>query len=172
MAREIKYLLRKPNHSKGDRHIRNLRYHDDRPTKGSKKGQTEPDDMPQKEGMGGTRKGNWTNGVDTSLVKRWLYSQVGKDFDHVYSEFLKRVQPKYIDTHRDCIYWYVVRKKLVVIKEDGIWEKSEWAPGSGTQHLVEIGKSKWSRFFVHPDTNILHVASTYKRKKNEKINKV
>jgi hypothetical protein len=166
MAREIKWLLRKANYSKGERHMRNQRYHDTRPTKGSKEGQADPDDLPQHDGMGANRKGSGVRGgIDTSLVKRWLYSQVGKDFDVVYSEFLKRVQPKYLDSHRDCIYWYVIRKKLVVIDGDKIYEKAEWTPGKGTQHLVEVGTHKWNRFFVHPDTNILHVASTYKRKK-------
>lgn len=162
MAREIKYLLRKSNYSKGDRHIRNAKYHDSRPTKGSKKGQMDPDDLPKKEGMSRGKNG-WSNyGIDTSLVKRWLYSQVGKDFDHVYSEFLKRVQPKYLDTHRDCIYWYVLKKKKVIMID-----------GEAHENNTRIGPIKLPtnargnlRFFVHPDTNILHVASTYKRKKN------
>lgn len=57
--------------------------------------------------------------LDTSLVKRWLYSQTEKNFDIVYSEFLTRVQPKYKEEYKDCIFRYVVRANDVVIANSG-----------------------------------------------------
>ena len=45
--------------------------------------------------------------LDTSLIYRWLHSQVGKPFDVVYSEYLRRIQPKYLHSHRQTIFCYV-----------------------------------------------------------------
>lgn len=60
------------------------------------------DNLPSRAGMGKNQ-----NGLDSTLIKRWLYPQVGRDFDDVYSDYLVRIQPKYRATHAECIYYYV-----------------------------------------------------------------
>lgn len=62
------------------------------------------DNLPRRTGMGKNQ-----NGLDSTLVKRWLYPQVGRNFDEVYSDYLVRIQPKYRATHAECIYYYVDR---------------------------------------------------------------
>jgi hypothetical protein len=114
------------------------------------------DDLPEREAMKQSR-----SYLDTSLVKRWLYSKVGQDFDRVYAEFLTRLQPKYKDEYRDCIYWYVERKELVTIQTNGeVWGKtrSDAVP-------VKLPNSMQSRFYVNPDSNVLCVIPAEQFKK-------
>ena len=101
-----KWLIRKTSGSRS-KFKSNGDYSDNRNSK--KAGDFE--NLPQKESM---RNKNYHNTyLDTTLVKRWLHSKVGQNFDDIYSEFLTRVQPKYLDEYRDCIYWYVEKKENV-----------------------------------------------------------
>ena len=157
MEKNHKWLLRKGNRSK-DEYNRNQSYtiHD----KGTKKTQVSEDALPKRVSIRKKGSNGWCS-MDTSLVKRWLYSQVGKNFDNVYSQFIARVQPKYLDEYRECIYWYVLEKNLTIMNDDEVYDAS-----SIRKYSPEPAKLPYSslRFFIHPDTNILHVASTYKRK--------
>jgi len=103
--------------------------------------------LPQKESM--RNKHPHHTYLDTTLVKRWLYSKVGQDFDEVYAEFLTRIQPKYLEEYRSCIYWYVAPKEQVDIRANGeIWGKWEGRP-------VKLPYSRQMTFYVNPHTNVL-----------------
>ena len=91
--KENKWLLRKVSGSRG-RHTYKPDYKETRLKK-----YNNFEDLPKREGMG---KGH--SFLDTSLVKRWLYKQVGKDFDDIYSDFLLRIQPKFKEEYKNCIY--------------------------------------------------------------------
>lgn len=95
--------------------------------------------------------------LDTSLVKRWLYSQTEKNFDIVYSEFLTRVQPKYKEEYKDCIFRYVVRANDVVITDSGqVLQMASYG------RLTTKIYPQYTPFFVCPETNILkRVESNY-----------
>lgn len=163
MAREIKWLLRKAARSKSEYHRnRNYSEHD----KGTKKYQVSEDATPKHEGMKKKGSNGWGS-IDTTPVKRWLYSQVGKDFNHVYSQFIARVQPKYLEDYKDCIYWYVLEKKLVIMIDGEAYDTSRIRKEQPHPFKLPFGSL---RFFIHPDTNILHVASTYVRKKKKRNN--
>jgi hypothetical protein len=86
------------------------------------------------------------NGLDTSLIKKWLYSQVGKHFDTIYTEYLERVQPKYLETHKDKLFWYATKAEFIILDGDKVFEKSDY---NGS--IFEVRKG----FYFHPDTNIL-----------------
>lgn len=121
-----KWLLRRMSRSRAEYHYR-PGYSDSRGIHKNKAAY-----LPQKEPMG---KGNTY--LDTGLVKRWLYSQIGKDFDQVYSAFLKRIQPKYLAGYRDCIYYYVLKKEEILLAED--------------QDTLR----RFSTFYIDPVTNLL-----------------
>ena len=88
--------------------------------------------------------------LDTSLIKKWLYSKVGCDFDDVYSEYLNRLQPKYREQYRDRIFGYIHRRDSVTIKENGeVWGRH----GSSNGHPVKLPYWKDERFYVDPLTN-------------------
>lgn len=88
--------------------------------------------------------------LDTSLIKRWLSSKVGCDFDAVYSEYLSRLQPKYRDEYKNMIFGYIHRKESVTIKENGeVWGKH----GSSNGTPVRLPYWKDERFYVDPATN-------------------
>lgn len=88
--------------------------------------------------------------LDTSLIKRWLYSKVGYDFDDVYSEYLSRLQPKYREEYRDRIFGYVHRKESVDIKGNGeVWGKS----GNSNGTPVKLPYWRDELFYVDPLTN-------------------
>lgn len=71
------------------------------------------DNLPKREGMSKNQ-----NGLDSTLVKRWLHPQVGRNFDDVYSDYLVRIQPKYRVTHADRIYNYVDQPHEVTYDAD------------------------------------------------------
>lgn len=105
------------------------------------------ENLPQKESM--RNKNCHKTYLDTTLVKRWLQSKVGHNFDDIYSEFLARIQPKYLDEYRDCIYWYVEKKENIEIKENGeIWGKSDG-------QSLKLPYSIQMTFYVDPITNEL-----------------
>jgi len=107
----------------------------------------ELDELPHHESMG-NKKPHDTY-LDTSLVKRWLSAQVGKKFDAVYAEFLTRIQPKYLDEYRDCIYWYVEKREHVEVKENGeVWGKNQGEP-------VLLPYSQQGVFYVDPESGVL-----------------
>jgi hypothetical protein len=89
--------------------------------------------------------------LDTSLVKRWLHSQVGRNFDIVYSEFLKRIQPKYLESYKECIFYYVTKAHELLFSESGV--------------IVEPFSNL---FYIDPDTNLLqkHAEFALKNAKN------
>ena len=134
-----KWLLRKTSGSRS-RYKSDGDYSDNRHARKS----IDLESSPQSESMRG--KNHHNTYLDTTLVKRWLYSKVGEDFDIVYSEFLTRIQPKYLDEYRHCIYWYVEKKENVEVKENGeVW--SNWH-GKSVKLLC-------SSFYVDPETNEL-----------------
>jgi hypothetical protein len=88
--------------------------------------------------------------LDTSLIKKWLYSKVGTDFNDVYSEYFSRLQRKYRDEYRDRIFGYIHRKDSITIKENGaIWGKN----GSSNGSPVKLPYWKDERFYVDTKTN-------------------
>lgn len=87
--------------------------------------------------------------LDTSLIRRWLHNYIDQDFDKVYSEFLKRIQPKYLDTYRDCIFWYVEPKVNVTFDENG------GVYGRFLGKVSKLPNSVHSSFYVDPATNLL-----------------
>ncbi|MDD7914682.1 hypothetical protein [Polaribacter ponticola] len=101
--------------------------------------------LPKRESMQGKNAKNTF--LDTGLVYRWLQSKVGENFDTVYSEFLTRIQPKYLDEYRNCIFYYLEPSKTVVF-EDGIT--------FGTLHDARValpyGKKK---LYVDPVSNLI-----------------
>lgn len=137
--REPKWLLRKISGSRG-RYTYKPDYSETRNEKKNDIG-----DLPQREGMG---KGH--SFLDTSLVKRWLNKQVGRDFDDIYSQFVKRIQPKYFDEYKDCIYDYVVKPEDVILNNQN--------------KINSFSKP----FFIHPQSNILKKYSDFELKKGKR----
>ena len=71
--------------------------------------------LPQRQSMQG--KNTKTTFLDTTLVNRWLQSKVDENFDNVYAEFLTRIQPKYLDEYRNCIFEYLEPSQTVVFEK-------------------------------------------------------
>lgn len=101
------------------------------------------DNLPLRESMQG--KNTKKTYLDTTLVNRWLQTKINEDFDVVYSEFLTRIQPKYLDEYRTCIYEYLEPKKSTILEGDKVF---------GTIHDARIqlpyGKKK---LYVDPLSN-------------------
>jgi len=136
-----KWLIRKASGSLARHKIKG----DYSESRNSKKDTIE--NLPKRESIGGKK--THKSYLDTTLVKRWLHSKVGCDFDDVYSEFLTRIQPKYLEEYRDCIFWYVEKREFVEIQENGeVWGKIDGNP-------IRLPISIQGRFYVHPETNNL-----------------
>lgn len=86
------------------------------------------------------------NGIDTSLVNKWLYSQIGNHFDDIYSEFLDRIQAKYKDQYKECIFWYAKKSNEIYIENEIVYLKH--TPYCKITTVI-------SGFYFHPETNIL-----------------
>jgi hypothetical protein len=87
--------------------------------------------------------------LDTSLVKKWLNNYIDQDFDFIYSEFIKRIQPKYLDEYKECIFWYAEPKANVSFDKDGN------VYGTWNGKSVKLPNSQSSKFYVDPTTNLL-----------------
>lgn len=138
-----KWLLRKISGSRS-KYVDKPDYSDTRQIKNSSL-----ENLPFRKSMGKS-----SSHLDTTLVKRWLHSQVGKDFDEVYALFIKRIQPKYLDRYKECIFWYVSRPHELDFDEAGMVIKP------------------WERtFFIDPEHNILkkHSADDLKKAKPIKL---
>lgn len=87
--------------------------------------------------------------LDMGLVKKWLKNYIDKDFDFVYAEFLKRIQPKYLAEYKHCIFWYTEPKANVSFDDDGnvygIWQGKK----------TKLPISMQSSFYVDPESNLL-----------------
>lgn len=140
MARADKWLLRKTSGSKRE-HLSNGAYADDR-NKKNRHG----DELPHNEGF----KQSWHT-MDTGLVKRWLYSKVGEDFDTVYSEFVSRIQPKFQAEYLECIYWYVNARNDTRMDAQGYAHQMQPNYYGDTM----LPSTQQVSFYVHPDTNQL-----------------
>ena len=137
-----KWLLRKASGSRA-----RLKFKGDYSENRNSKGKDDFDNLPQKESIGSKK--YHKSYLDTTLVKRWLNSQIDRDFDIIHSEFLTRIQPKYLDEYRDCIFWYVEKKENVEIQTNGeIWGKWFGKP-------VKLPHSMQMKFYVDPVTNKL-----------------
>lgn len=134
-----KWLLRKVSGSRG-KYTYKPDYADFR---NKKQDQFAP--YPQKQPMGKGR--TW---LDTSLVKRWLHSQTQRNFNDVYAAFLRRIQPKYLENYRDCIYYYVDKPGEVSYKTTN---PKQVAPGR-------------KPFYIDPESNLLEKYSQKERKEN------
>jgi len=99
--------------------------------------------------------------LDTSLVKKWLKNYIDKDFDFVYAEFLKRIQPKYLDEYKHCIFWYTEPKASVSFDEEGnvygIWNGK----------IMQLPISMQSSFYVDPENNLLKRIPEHQFKKEK-----
>lgn len=87
--------------------------------------------------------------LDTSLIKKWLNNYIDQDFDFIYSEFIKRIQPKYLDQYKACIFWYAEPKANVSFDEQGI------VYGQFMGKSVKLPHGIHSSFYVDPETNKL-----------------
>ena len=103
------------------------------------------DDLPMRESIKG--KNTKRTYLDTGLVYRWLQTKINEDFDVVYSEFLTRIQPKYLDEYRNCIFNYLEPSKTVVFEEGVIF---------GTLHdaSVELPYGM-KKLYVDPNSNLI-----------------
>ena len=100
--------------------------------------------------------------LDTSLVKKWLNNYIDQDFDFVFSEFIKRIQPKYLEEYKGCIFWYAEPKANVSFDEEGN------VYGQFMGKVVKLPNSTTSKFYVDPATNLLKRIPEYQFKR-EKI---
>lgn len=77
-----------------------------------------------------------------TAVEAWLEDRLGEDFDSVYLDFQKEVQPQFLDGHRKGIFWFVEKKSAILMDTLG---KPRYKGGL------------WfvSGFYVNPATNKL-----------------
>lgn len=103
------------------------------------------ENMPRRESMQG--KNAKRTYLDTTLVYRWLQSKIGENFNDVYAVFLTRIQPKYLDEYRNCIFDYLEPSKTVVFEEGVVF---------GTLHdaRVELPYGM-KKLYVDPNSNLI-----------------
>jgi len=101
-------------------------------------------ELPMREGLKKT-----SNYLDSGLIKKWLHNYIGKDFDYIYSEYLKRIQPKYLADYKDEIYLYAEARANVSFDQDGN------VCGRWAGKIVKLPSNVHSSFYVDPETNLL-----------------
>lgn len=147
-----KWLIRKLSGSRKRHQYNGPDYRDIRNTKYQKDVYQDGSLLPKHVSMNKGRRHQ--RRMDTSLIARFLHSRVGVDFDTVYSEVLARIQPKYRDDYKQCIFWYVETHVQVI---DGVLYGIDVISGG----LRPLPLSKQSTFYVDPETNKLKKISDY-----------
>ena len=115
------------------------------------------DELPSHESIKATQK--FYNGkISCGPLVRFLRSQVGKDWDHIYAEVVSRIPTKLQD-YEEMVFWFVADK--VEFIDGTLWNKKSqqfiWT-GEENQSLHMTGLKKlleFIEFYVHPDTNKL-----------------
>ena len=134
--------------------LMNGRYADTRNSKKSR----ELEDLPSHESIKATAK--FYNGkINYRLLVRFLRTQVGNDWDKVYSEIIARIPTKLLD-YKEMIFWFVADK--VDFIDDKPWNRKTqgfiWT-GEPYPHRVHISEYKktpeFREFYVDPNTNKL-----------------
>ena len=134
--------------------ITNGRYADTRNSKKSR----DIEDLPSHESIKATAK--FYNGkINYGLLVRFLRTQVGNDWDEVYSEIIARIPTKLLD-YKEMIFWFVADK--VDLIDDKPWNKKTqrfiWT-GEPYPHMVHASEYKktpeFREFYVDPNTNKL-----------------
>lgn len=106
--------------------------------------------------------GDFYNGkINTSLLIRFLWGQIGKDWDIVHSEIISRIPARLLD-YKEIATWYVADK--VVMKDGRLWN-------TRTQQYIYMG-GEWEglhfserklmeefvEFYIDPETNkLMHI---------------
>jgi hypothetical protein len=142
----------KTSGSKRER-VENGRYADDRHLQKT----NNYEDLPCHQRIKSTEK--FGNGkINYGLLVRFLRSQVGNDWDEVYSEIISRIPTKLLD-YRDMVYWFVADK--VEFSDGRPWNKKTqqfiWTGEKfGPVHHTEIKLApEFREFYVDPETNKL-----------------
>jgi hypothetical protein len=107
------------------------------------------DSLPKRESF--KQSSQFYNGkINYGLLVRFLNTQVGQDWDSVYSEIMSRIPTKLLP-HKDMVYWFVADK--VEIIEGRIWNKSTHKfIGTDSYWKPNV---EYKQFYVCPDTNKL-----------------
>ncbi|MEM6806802.1 MAG: hypothetical protein AAF696_35705 [Bacteroidota bacterium] len=102
--------------------------------------------------------------LNTDLLKRFLRTQGGKDWDEVYSEYISRVPSKLYDK-KACIQWYVADKvefregKLVNLRDNYFIATETDSPYYFRRRYRRL------EFYVDPDTNKLMRIGDFKSRR-------
>lgn len=125
--------------------------------KGRRKGvykNTALEDMPTTERIH-LRSDGWSSSSNkksnNTALKKWLYAQVGRPWNDVYSEackVLKHKPDKWGNDVVEQLFWFVERNVLIV---DG----KPFAKGRWNQELRELGRGKFDELYIHPISAIL-----------------
>ena len=102
-----------------------------------------PEEAPTREKI---RKKSYTS-FSYAVIKKWVNSKVGQDFDNVYSEFLSKLPEKHKSEYRSLIFYYLVPKEQVIIRDGEIFQL-----GEGSETLIGRYSADW---YVHPETNLI-----------------
>jgi hypothetical protein len=134
-------------------YLLNGRYADERHSKKN----ADFDNLPQHEPIKSTQK--FYNGkINCGLLVRFLRGQVGKNWDEVYSEIIKRIPTKLLD-YKEMIFWFVADKVEFI---DGrpwnkktqqfIWTGEDYILVHHTQMKTQ---PEFKEFYVDPHTKKL-----------------
>lgn len=127
------------------------------------------EELPTRESM--SKNFQFYNGkINTDLLKRFLRTKVGENWDDVYSEVIERI-PSRLQGFKYCIYWYVADK--VEIKEGTIWNLRD-------NHFIDLDTSdhysfkmnyRYMEFYVDPKTNkLVRIGDFRSRKATRDLN--
>ena len=114
------------------------------------------DALPKFESFYKERAGRAYQRLNTQLLRRFLHSQVGNDWDEVYAAIIERIPTKLME-YKEAVYWFVAAH---VKWEDGtLWNLDNQRPirtDREDQGLFSAGKFyDFFDFYVDPDTNFL-----------------
>ncbi len=128
------------------------------------KSKNKVEDLPTHESM--YKNFQFYNGkINTDLLKRFLRTRIGQNWDNVYSEIIERIPTKLQD-YKYCVYWYVADK--VEIREGQIWNLKDNAfiPTNNDELYSHWSKNfRYMEFYVDPESNELVKINDFESRK-------
>lgn len=113
------------------------------------------ENTPKVEGIKRPHRNKKWFGEHLGPLKRWLRSQVGRDWNEVYSEASQVIKPDSVVRAHIRFHMLEMVQRDTFIRDSEVWciTRRRWSE-SNEMPVSELGK-RWHPFYVHPDTGLL-----------------
>jgi hypothetical protein len=117
-----------------------------------------PDELlPKKEGMRRPYTNRKWFGEHLGPLKRWLRSNVGRSWNDVYSEAAKVIKPNNVVAAHIRVHMFEMVQRHTFMRGGEVWCSNAHSWRGSELPVADLrANSCWPKFYVHPETGVLH----------------